>query len=92
MLLRYQGRPTADTWATTLKPWPSSKEDLYNLFVAAHDSPVFSILLDTEVVSFLWFIDLRLHDVAMAESVEDSTCSSLCAQSAKKRKAEKEAT
>ena len=44
------------------------EESLEYLFVAYQNRPVFSsMLLDTEVVSFLWLIDFRLHDVAVAE-------------------------
>ena len=43
------------------------EESLEYLFVAYQNRPVFSMLVDTEVVSFLWLIDFRLHDVAVAE-------------------------
>lgn len=43
------------------------EESLDYLFVADHHGPIFSILLDTEVISFLWLIDFGLHNVAMTE-------------------------
>ena len=44
-----------------------SEASLEEFFVADHNGPVFSMLLDTEVISFLWLIDFGLHNVAMAE-------------------------
>ena len=43
------------------------EESLEYLFVTNHYRPVFSMLLDTKVISFLWLIDFGLHNVAVAE-------------------------
>ena len=58
--------PIAVCLSCTPRSWRTCEEGLNDLFAADHDGPVFSILLDRQVVSFLWLINLNLY-VCMAE-------------------------
>ena len=51
----------------TLRPWLTREIGLDYFFVAGDNGPVFLILFDGKVVSFLWLVDFGLHDVSMAK-------------------------